>query len=328
MNQNQLAKLIKRAGDAYANADNYIDILMKRTPCIRVSLKHIQNTQAILDSWNEAMDKAISLPWASILFDIRDYEMPNYMTGQVEAQNMGIHVQALSIVMQEMVIPLMLLQDYRKFNETVLHKTYAMYGDMAGMHTMCSVDRMASNGCTCFRQNVFSNDPAYVLQIQEHTPCFGSDVGLALPDCSQYHPDCASTVSQKKDVTDLAKLILAYMNLPSNCLVRVTDLAHRKQKKVSNVYYIVVDEGQLAALSSGDASAELEGNSFTDGSKLIMELEKPFFNPRFVPFEIGNKRYEVVFDKAREGAEDRPEGDEQGGEAVGSGLSEDAQSDA
>lgn len=291
MNQNQLVKALRRNPAAYNNIDGYREYL-RQSALFKISLSHLENQQEMVRQFREsARQRAYSLPLDNIFFDVRGHAMPDLLTGQPEIQSLGIHMMPVEISMKGIIITCLLVLDFRRYGKEVMHRSYFVYGDMAGLHIMPSATRAALNGgCACFRENVFWTQPAYQKQITDRMPCSVDEVGFSLPDCSAPRPACAYTISQKSDIAHLISLLLGYVSLPSNHLFKVTAVAKRRKEQ----YYISIDDNQIERLQDGSVQAEILGNNFTDGSLFSEEISKAAQAPNAMRFERGGRVYEFI----------------------------------
>jgi hypothetical protein len=297
MNQNKLRKALDKAADAYSNLSLYSDTL-ERSKLIRVSLSHIDNKTEAASQFDQFIREGdVSLPYNNIFFDIRDYPMPNFLTGEHEEQNIGLHLQSVTLEVGEYQLRAMIVLDFRIYEGIPIHKFYIAYADQAGLHLMPMTDLMASQaGCDCHRKNFINNDSKVLEILKSRIPQFDLDAGFALPDCSATNEYCANAVAQKTDMAMLLKVLMGFINLPSNILLK----AEKQNSKKPHKYFVLVDEGQMSHLVNGDIAAELSGNSFTDGSKLLTALEDAKAQPPVESFTIDNYEYTVVHDEARE----------------------------
>lgn len=324
MNQNQLTKCFGKS-KTYYFAEEYAKLL-KEARMVKVSFRDLSNVKALSEQYNEAIKSTtISLPFGNILFNIHDYPMMSMQTGEVEKREFTVHIIPAIITFKEHNLITMVITDIRVDDKTPTTRSYVVYADMSGMHVMTAVDKAsAAAGCTCFKQNVFSNDPGIALQFLTRTPGFVHDAGLALPDCSGSFNGCAPIIACKTEISDLIKLILAYCNLPTNMFVRVL----RKEGKYRDRYYIIADSAQWERIKTGDVEAELYGNQFTDGSNLIEVMKQQKTEVPNEEIKLGTKVYTPAIrsedDEAGTVSADGQEGDGGDGQALGSDIPQDA----
>lgn len=287
MNQNQITKCFGKS-DAYYFAEEY-QKLLKEARLVRVSFKDLTNVKELSSQYVEAIKSTVvSLPFGNIMFNIHDYPMMSMKTGEIENREFTVHIIPAIVTFKEHNLITMVVTDIRIDDKTPTTRSYVVYADMAGLHVMTSVDKSsAAAGCVCFKQNIFSNDPGIALQFLTRTPGFVHDAGLALPDCSGSFNGCAPIVACRTEISDLIKLVLAYANLPTNMFVRVL----HKDGKFRERYYVISDSSQWEKIKAGDVSAELYGNQFTDGSKLIQTMQLPKTEVPNEEIRLGNKVY-------------------------------------
>lgn len=286
MNKNQIIKGLIKNEKAYLGLEDYIDFL-KNSKMIKISLSHIKNLNLMSKQFDEfSRSKAVKFPFDNVFIDLHGYQMPNLLTGEKEIEDIGIHLIPMTFDLNNVSILSLLILDFRKYGKEIVYRTYLVYSDMAGLHVMANVDAN-SKDCQCFYRNVFWMNPNFKEQIKLKNPCHKNDVGLSLPDCAAINKTCSRTISQKSEISDLIRILLGYMSLPSNHIYKVIDT----KNKINKEYFILADDKQLDLLVSGK-DAETEGNEFTDGSYFKTMIDFDFKAPSSKKFKIKNKIYE------------------------------------
>ena len=317
MNKNQIEKGVKNAAGAYVNDERYSQ-LVSEAKLVKVSFKDLKNSTAMVANYAKAMNSlVVSLPFGNIIFDITGYPMTSMEDGELKTENFAIHIMPCVVAFKEHNLVSMVVTDIRLINKVMVSKSYIIYADMAGIHIMTAVDRAsAANGCYCFRSNVFSSDPGIALQFLERMPGFASDSGFALPDCAGLKPGCAPVNASRAEMASLIKILLTYANLPANFFVRVDTKDKRKQEQ----YYVICDKAQWGVLKSGNNIGELNGNAFTDGSKLLEVMQEPIVALPNNVVVIGNKTYTPLAKDEDDKTGTSPENGEEGNGGNGTPL--------
>jgi len=296
MNQNQLLKALKASNKVYSNVPKYADIL-RQAAILNISLGGISNKGKIAEAYTKVITtQAVALPFDNIFIDLHDYQMPHMLSGDLTNDNMALHIQPMTVQLKGHQMVVMLVIDWRLYGPALMHRIYLMYSDMSSLHVMPMVDSAAAaSGCACFKRNVYSQNPRYWIEIMGLTPCFDRDVGFALPDCAGLQPACGATCAQKKEISDLIKILFAYMSLPTNNLVKVARNKMTKGNPVFNKpYYIYADKQQLEKLVSGDVKAEVSGNLFTDGAMILDFLAAKRQEVALREFSNKDKTYTIM----------------------------------
>lgn len=288
MNKNQLIKALRRNTGAYENLDEYASIL-KNAKLFKISVANIQHLDSMSKQFDEiSRTRAINFPFDNIFIDLHGYQTPSLLTGEVEVQNMGIHMAPMAFDLKGISVMSLLVLDFRCYGKDVIYRTHLIYSDMAGLHVMSNVDS-SSKDCECYMRNVFWMNPNFRGEIQSRIPCHKNDVGLALPDCASIGQTCPRTVSQKSEISNLIRVLLGYMTLPSNHIFKVVKTTAKKKPEE---HFILADNHQIDLIMGGDTTAEIMGNGFTDGSTLKFAMDKEAEEPSQKRFRVGEKIYE------------------------------------
>lgn len=295
MDKQQLLIKLKKSGPAvYSNISGY-ESHLKQASEIRIDISNISNQDKMGTAYDEVIKtKVIDSKFDNVYFDVKGAQLPHSLTGVLEQHDCGVHVMPLAYETSKSTIYTILMTEFRQYGKVLLSRSYLMFADITGLHVMPQVDNpSAKAGCVCYAKNPFNNHPAYALNVKERMPCFALDVGFALPACRAVNPGCEATISHIPTAGQLIKVLLAYINLPTNQILRVDNYRNKngKQSRIGKPYYIAVDSTQISKILNGDKSAETKGNNFIDGSKLLeaMKIEKA--NLSNSVFSVDNTSY-------------------------------------
>jgi hypothetical protein len=281
LDKQQLLKRIKKAGAAvYSNGEKYSDEHLATASEVRVDLSSLANQDKMSKAYDEIIKtKTIDSKFDNVYFNVKGARLPHFLTGDMEIQDCGIHLQPLTYETKKSVMYTLLMTDFRFYGKAVMSRSYLMFADVTGLHIMPEVDNAAAKaGCVCYAKNPFNNANDFALKLKERMPCFALDIGFALPGCKATAAGCDATVSHVPSAAQTVKVLLAYLNLPTNYILRVDNhrVRNGKPQKVGKPYYVVVDSTQIEKIVRGDKMAETRGNSFTDGALLtdVMNNDK------------------------------------------------------
>lgn len=273
---------------------------LKAAAEVIIDFTNMTNQEILSKSYDEVIKtQTIDSKFDNVFFNIRGMALPHFLTGEIEVQNCGLHIQPIKYETKKNTVYTLLVTDYRMYGKAVMCKSFLLFADMSGLHVMPQTDSQAArHGCVCYAKNPFNNHQPYGLQIRERMPCMANDAGFALPECRTTGSACESVVSYNQSIAKLVKTVLAFINLPSNYILRVDHYRKSKSghKKVKSKkpYYIVVDEEQIRKIINGDKQAEFKGNSFVDGSMFNIFMTKERLKLGVEEFDVGDVHYTVL----------------------------------
>lgn len=294
MNSNQLFKCLRKSKNLYNNLSSYSEII-KASSNIKLDISDFSNKEEAVARMDEALkSEIIALPFDDMFFDIKNYKMPNLLIGEEEEENIGLHLQCLQMQLDENTyINMTMVQDFRKYIDNAMGRSYIAYTDMAGLHIQPMIDKIAaSKGCRCYEQNVFNNKLEFADALASRTPDLKINAGYCLPDCSKKQEGCVMVTDQVDDITDLFKIVMGIMIHPKSYLVSVFN-----KKKDQHEGYLMLDEVQIDELDYGVQLFNLPKFSLQDG-KLFASTMSDEVNQGIVGKKIDQKVFSyTVIDK-------------------------------
>ena len=296
LDKKQLLKMLKKAGKSvYSNVEGY-EKYLKTASEVKIDISTIKNQEHMSKAYDEIIkSKVIDSKFDNVFFNISGAQLPHFLTGEIEKHDCGVHIQPLAYETTKSTIYTILMTEYRIYSKTVMSRSYLMFADITGLHVMPQTDSpSAKAGCVCFNRNPFNNNPQFALAVRERMPCFSLDVGFALPSCKAIAVGCEASMSHVPTAAQLIKVLLAYINLPTNYILRVDNYKAGSIKKKIGHYYVIVDSSQIESIINGNKTSEVKGNKFTDGSEFNKFLENEHKSLGIESFNVKNTVYTIL----------------------------------